>query len=497
MPERWSLRGAYRQQQSASRKLQTLVAHAEGVTCVKIGPRSGQILASGGEDGKLNLWRVGRTACLQSIQVAKRAVQCVAFDADENVAAVGSRSGSVKLLALNAGGKTRCRLTGHRAECTSTAFHPLGNVLGSGGQDTDVRVWDIRTRGCVRTFADHEDSVSCLAFSPDGKWVASGSEDRTVKLWDLQAGKLLHEFAGHRGGISAVRFHPDEFWLATGSKDGTVRYWDLETFRQVGATPTEHGQAIRQIAFLDTASQADEAAPHNLVCASDNGLRVWSLQPTRGISAEPIAWGSVQDAQITRDKNGDQRMIACALKDRTMVTVWSVDMNALVQDETDDHGEDADADDACNVEEFINDDIIVHVTEEVMKEHAKFRTVMQERLDELERILSIWRDNEPTRALESLEAVGNPSVTYDFFRCVNFRNGQSATLDICAAALPVLVSLGESKYEVHIKSLLATGKFLFDSFAPMISATLDHHRRSRRQSTRSNVDISREERVHK
>lgn len=878
---------------AAAQRLQNFVAHSEGVTCVKIGPRSGQVLATGSEDGKINLWKVGRPGCLQSIQAAKRPIRCVAFDAEENVAAVGSRSGSIKLLALNAGGRTRCRLTGHRTECTAAAFHPLGNVFGSGGQDTEVKVWDIRTKCCVRTFSEHQDTVTCLAFSPDGKWVASGNNDRTVKLWDLQSGKILHDFVGHRGGITSVKFHPDEFWLATGSQDGTVRYWDLETFRQVGVTPTEHGNAIRQINFLDTSTRLGEPAPHNLVCTSDEGLRVWSLQPCRGISNETIAWGQIADACIARDKYGDQRMIACTLKDRTMVSVWSVDMASLTLEESSSISTGRDT--PFGVEEILNDDVLiraplpklrlpdsqddadtdhqshsakssrssgrastcesteglykrlssrssresgtrqqktadnynsynnldykrqtdgenspssdrktsarcpdrnrsaddrtlkedrfqhsetngkdshqaandssekrssctregkyahnypresktnsrqsprfvtsqsqeqgeqdqddmaqlivmedyttdedfeaprdglngkkllanqnilkgdrmgakkhqdsdqtkskdvresnskekedhvasdgdnavrgdsstlsvvssneesdklsgcikgpkeekeageytkdlaepdensptsarsvtkreprlrkpprsrirtseqenakpnqkanylssieqtqntddistneqqqrrlvsqwalrdgpldisysefskgawssarkqvesrtvqadtkVYVTADVMKEHIKFRTVMQERLDELERIMEIWQDNDASRALESLEALGNPSIAYDFFRCVNFRNGQSATLDICAAALPVLVSMGDSPFEVHIKSLLATGKFFFDSFAGIILATLEHHRKNRRSSARSNVDISREERIHK
>jgi len=73
------------------KKLHTFVAHPDGVNTVKIGPCSGQVIATGGMDHMVNLWRIGRPACLMSVLAAKSPVQCVAFDLEEKFLAAGSK----------------------------------------------------------------------------------------------------------------------------------------------------------------------------------------------------------------------------------------------------------------------------------------------------------------------------------------------------------------------------------------------------------------------
>jgi len=342
----------------ASSRLQTFLAHPGGVGAVRIGPNSGQVLATGGDDGQVNLWRVGRPNCLLSLRAAKAPVTSIAFDDNERLLAGGSLSGSIRLLALHAGGKPLCRLTGHRAACTTVSFHPGGNMLASGSADATAKLWDIRSKSCVRTFMGHEDSLTCAEFSPDGRWVATGSDDKAVRLWDLQAGKLLHEFAAHRGGLCAIRFHPSEFWLATSSKDGTVKYFDLETFRLVGSTPTDRGSAIRAIGFLGqegASEQEQRRLMHSLVAASDDGVKVWKWQPCRCMATEQVDWGVVSDMQISRDRSGDQRLTACALSksESGMVSVWSVNLSDALKGRVRRRGEqsEAHADDSSDIDD--------------------------------------------------------------------------------------------------------------------------------------------------
>jgi len=570
--------------------VQTISAHAEGVTCAKLGVCTGQVLATGGSDGKVNLWKVGRAARVLGISAAKTAVRCVGFDADETVVVAGSRSGSLRLFALNAEGKTQCRLTGHNSECTAACFHPLGNLLVSGGADANVKVWDIRTKSCMRTFMGHEEKVTCLEFSPDGKWVASGSSDKTVKLWDLQTGKMLHDFNAHRGVITSLKFHPAEFWLATGSEDSTVKYWDLESFKSVGSTPVDRGNSVKQINFLEMdADSATGQRNHSLVSATSEGVRVWSMQPCRCLSYEPTSWGPLEDSVVTQDRFGAQKLIACTLKERTMVSIWSVGLEtSLKEDDEEERVEGYEDIVVEEIEEVVEDlddeskeqeekksealeekeatcenkatprdssgarprsrkanrsrpnenskvevnvfgqwalregpldltmsdfmggekkaahrpvtsstiraDSKLKIVEEVEKKHKEFYLVMMERTRILERILDKWRSQNTAAAFEGLEKCKDAGVLYDFFRCVNFKSGQSTTLDICGSLLPILITLVESKFEVHIKMGLSLGKFLFDSFNKIIVTTLEHNRK---KGARAAVDISAEDRAHK
>lgn len=63
--------------------------------------------------------------------------------------------------------------------------------------------------------------------------MATGGEDSTVKIWDLRVNRVLKEFKDHINPVSCVEFHPHEFLLASGSIDRSVNFFDLENFNVV------------------------------------------------------------------------------------------------------------------------------------------------------------------------------------------------------------------------------------------------------------------------
>lgn len=73
-------------------------------------------------------------------------------------------------------------LTGHRASCASVEFHPFGEFFASGSVDADLKLWDIRRKGCIHTYKGHSRAIKTIKFTPDGRWVVSGGEDNVVKV---------------------------------------------------------------------------------------------------------------------------------------------------------------------------------------------------------------------------------------------------------------------------------------------------------------------------
>src|SRR6266567_4218855 len=105
------------------------------------------------------------------------------------------------------------------------AISPDGKILASGSNDTTIKLWNIRARKLLRTFAEHTDGVRSVAFSSDRRTLASGSNDTTIKLWNLDTGKLLRTLKEHSKPVTSVAFSPDGRTLASGSYDTTIKIW--------------------------------------------------------------------------------------------------------------------------------------------------------------------------------------------------------------------------------------------------------------------------------
>jgi WD40 repeat protein len=91
-------------------------------------------------------------------------------------------------------------LTGHTHFIRSIAFSPDGQTLASGSTDTSVRLWDAATGTELGTpLTGHLKAAESVAFSHDGRLLASSSPDDTVRLW--QAVKLPSSFASLRNQV--------------------------------------------------------------------------------------------------------------------------------------------------------------------------------------------------------------------------------------------------------------------------------------------------------
>ena len=72
-----------------------------------------------------------------------------------------------------------------------------GGLRLSGSDDNTLKLWEVGTGQCLRTFEGHGSNVSSVFLSADGRYALSGSSDHTLKLWEVGTGRCLRTFKEH------------------------------------------------------------------------------------------------------------------------------------------------------------------------------------------------------------------------------------------------------------------------------------------------------------
>lgn len=89
--------------------------------------------------------------------------------------------------------------------------------------DSTLRLWEVETGRCLRTFFGHIEGV--WALSADTLRMVSGAQDNMAKLWDPRTGRCERTFTGHSGPVTCSGLSDSRF--ATGSEDCEVRMYSF------------------------------------------------------------------------------------------------------------------------------------------------------------------------------------------------------------------------------------------------------------------------------
>ena len=99
---------------------------------------------------------------------------------------------------------------------TFDQFH--ANIIASGGDDSCLRIWDLRMQHEAGTTADS------ASFGEKGGTMAECSAKNSKT---------------HRSGVTSLQYHPSrEHILVSGSYDGLVRVWDCRKLKHPLTTLT-------------------------------------------------------------------------------------------------------------------------------------------------------------------------------------------------------------------------------------------------------------------
>ncbi len=176
------------------------------------------------------------------------ALPSVTFHPTRPLLASGADDGTVNLWDIT-DGKLLRTFRGPRAEVVGVAFDPGGRLLARGSTDGTVIMWDTTNGVLPRLFERHRSPVCSVEFEPTGRMLAVGSLDNTVRLWDVPNSKLRRILEGHRGSVVALSFHRHRPLLATMGWDDTIRVWNSETWDIVAVIQRHARYRFRGLSF--------------------------------------------------------------------------------------------------------------------------------------------------------------------------------------------------------------------------------------------------------
>lgn len=68
---------------------------------------------------------------------------------------------------------------------TRMSWHKQQPLVATGCLDGVVRLWDLRTSGCVKQLHGHAEAVQDLVVSTDGSMVLSAADDATARVFQI------------------------------------------------------------------------------------------------------------------------------------------------------------------------------------------------------------------------------------------------------------------------------------------------------------------------
>ena len=266
-------------------------SHSGTVLDTAWSPFNDSVVASGGEDGKVMIWKVEASAFegwgqehwvpqdfdpVSRIDGSARRIGQVLFHpTSEHVLAAASGDHVVKLWDLGSPESPKSTLGGHGDAIQSLTFNAVGNILVTTCRDRKIRLFDPRTGGePVRVNEGHggikgarvvwmgeKDSFATTGFSK--------MSDRQVGIWDAgsldnakmitldQSSGVVMPFWSDNGilflaGKGCFHFHFLPFRSITEivNRDGNIRYYEYESDSLFALSEHKSSDPQRGMCFL-------------------------------------------------------------------------------------------------------------------------------------------------------------------------------------------------------------------------------------------------------
>ena len=81
----------------------------------------------------------------------------------------------------------------------------------------------------MKTLNGHDHNVSSVKFVNSGDFIISASRDKTLKMWEIATGYCIRTYTGHTEWVRNISMHYEGSYFASASNDETIAVWALDT----------------------------------------------------------------------------------------------------------------------------------------------------------------------------------------------------------------------------------------------------------------------------
>jgi len=254
---------------------------------------SGDELAIGFADEGTRLWDLEDLASPPRRLSDLHAPSCLEFAPEGQSLYTSFDQESIFVWSMPSAPHPRTPLAGHAREVWSVAFSPDGSLLATGGDDNQIKLWDVASGAELAAIEAHSATVSGLAFATGGRELASVSLDGSWKLWRLiredtgddapprarlEQARLLRNPG--QGQLRCTAYSPDGSLVAASGNPQDILIYEAPAYTRSTRIAQAHSAPVTALAFSGS-------RPNQLASVStDRWLRIWDARAGDRIQAQ-------------------------------------------------------------------------------------------------------------------------------------------------------------------------------------------------------------------
>ncbi|KAF9696573.1 hypothetical protein EKO04_005439 [Ascochyta lentis] len=252
-----------------------LKGHTNGIMSLQFDDRT---LITGSYDATIKVWDIKTGKEIRTLTGHSAGIRCLQFDDSKLI--TGSLDRTIKVWNWRTGQLIRT-LAGHTDGVIG--LHMADKLLASGSSDHTIMVHDFNNYQRV-TLRGHTDWVNSVKIDLASRTLFSASDDMTVKLWDLDTHQCIKTYEGHVGQVQQVLPLPHDFEIDEDDFNATANTDASDTASQ---PPSDNETALPSFSAIQEESifPDDPSRPsppsYMLTGSLDGTIRLWHVPSGR------------------------------------------------------------------------------------------------------------------------------------------------------------------------------------------------------------------------